>query len=157
MNPPRTRTSRAQWRARMPIALGAVALLLALAVAVGPAGAARHSVLPPTTQPSFVLIQTDDQTLEGLYETFTAFPGAAATRSMPNTIDMIAKRGMTFNRYYVSYPLCCPSRVSLLTGRYAHNTNVKANIQPEGGYTGFSFRQAMSHNLAVWLQAARLW
>ena len=40
---------------------------------------------------------------------------------MPNTLDLIAKQGMTFNRYYVSYPLCCPSRVSLLTGRYAHN------------------------------------
>ena len=50
---------------------------------------------------------------------------------MPNTLDLIAKRGMTFNRYYVSYPLCCPSRVSLLTGRYAHNHNVKGNIQPE--------------------------
>ena len=57
---------------------------------------------------------------------------------MPNTLDLIAKRGMTFNRYYVSYPLCCPSRVSLLTGRYAHNHGVKGNIQPNGGYSGFA-------------------
>ena len=71
---------------------------------------------------------------------------------MPNTLDLIAKRGMTFNRYYVSYPLCCPSRVSLLTGRYAHNHGVKGNIQPNGGYTGFAQRAAMTHNLAVWLQ-----
>ena len=61
---------------------------------------------------------------------------------MPNTLDLIAKRGMTFNRYYVSYPLCCPSRVSLLTGRYAHNHGVKGNVQPNGGYTGFAFRAA---------------
>ena len=33
---------------------------------------------------------------------------------MPATLDLIAKKGITFNRYYVSYPLCCPSRVSLL-------------------------------------------
>ena len=73
---------------------------------------------------------------------------------MPNTLDLIAGKGMTFNRYYVSYPLCCPSRVSLLTGRYAHNTGVKGNVQPNGGYFGFSFRAAYSHNLATWLQGA---
>jgi arylsulfatase A-like enzyme len=72
---------------------------------------------------------------------------------MPNTLNLLAKRGETFNRYYVSYPLCCPSRVSLLTGRYAHNHNVRGNVQPNGGYLGFSFRGAMNHNLATWLQA----
>ncbi len=137
----------------MPIAFGALALLFLLSVAAGPAGAARQSVLPPTEKPNFVVIQTDDQTLEGLYATFTAFPGAAATRSMPYTLDLIAKRGMTFNRYYVPYPLCCPARVSLLTGRYAHNHNVKGNVQPNGGFLGFTFRGAMTHNLATWLQA----
>ncbi len=73
---------------------------------------------------------------------------------MPNTLNLIAKRGMTFNRYYVSYPLCCPSRVSLLTGRYAHNNGVKGNVQPNGGYFGFSFRAAYTHNIATWLQGA---
>ena len=73
---------------------------------------------------------------------------------MPNTLELLAGKGMTFNRYYVSYPLCCPSRVSLLTGRYAHNTGVKGNVQPNGGYYGFSFRAAASHNLATWLQGA---
>ncbi len=71
---------------------------------------------------------------------------------MPNTLNLIAKRGETFNHYYVSYPLCCPSRVSLLTGRYSHNNGVRGNVQPNGGYFGFSFRAAYTHNLAVWLQ-----
>ncbi|MGB7588941.1 MAG: sulfatase, partial [Solirubrobacterales bacterium] len=92
------------------------------------------------------------QTLDELYAAFKAYSGAPATRAMPNTLDLIANRGMTFNRYYVSYPLCCPSRVSLLTGRYAHNHNVRGNVQPNGGYLGFSFRGAMTHNLATWLQ-----
>ena len=99
------------------------------------------------------MIQTDDQTLDGLYATARAYPGAPETRAMPATLDLIAKKGITFNRYYVSYPLCCPSRVSLLTGRYAHNHKVKGNVQPNGGYIGFSFRGAMTHNLATWLQA----
>jgi arylsulfatase A-like enzyme len=133
-------------------------LLCALALSVRPAGAAAPEEEPPLnpngTQPSFVVIQTDDQTLDGLYATFTAFPGAAVTRAMPNTLDLIAKHGMTFNRYYVPYPLCCPSRVSLLTGRYSHNNGVKGNVQPNGGYYGFSFRAAASHNLATWLQGA---
>jgi arylsulfatase A-like enzyme len=138
----------------MPIALGLLGLLAVLCFAVGPASAARNSVLPPVEKPSFVVIQTDDQTLDGLYATFKSFEGAGETRAMPNTLDLIGKRGMTFNRYYVSYPLCCPSRVSLLTGRYAHNHNVKGNIQPNGGFTGFEAQGALTHNLAVWMQNA---
>jgi arylsulfatase A-like enzyme len=123
------------------------ALSLPLAVGREPAGAATR---PP---PSFVVIQTDDQTLDQLYASFTPF-GGAPIYAMPNTLNLIAKRGITLNRYYVSYPLCCPSRVSLMTGRYAHNHNVRGNVPPNAGYTGFSFRGAMTHNLPVWLQQA---
>ena len=56
---------------------------------------------------------------------------AAPIAAMPNTLRLIADKGVTFNRYYVPYPLCCPSRVSLLTGRYAHNHNVRGNVPPE--------------------------
>ena len=73
---------------------------------------------------------------------------------MPNTLSLIGEKGVTLSRYYASYPLCCPSRVSLLTGRYAHNDNVRGNVQPNGGYLGFSFRGANSHNLATWMQGA---
>jgi N-acetylglucosamine-6-sulfatase len=140
-------------RARLSAAVGLLGLLVALALAVvGPASAARQSVLPPVEPPNFVLIQTDDQTLEGLYASYRTFGGGGKTRAMPNTLDLIGKRGMTFNRHYVSYPLCCPSRVSLLTGRYAHNHNVRGNIQPNAGFFGFTYRGAMTHNLAVWLQ-----
>lgn len=151
--------SRLPSRARLALAAALLlALLCALALRAAGAGAAIPTEEPPLDPnpepPSFVVIQTDDQTLDELYAAFTPFPGAAAIRAMPNTLDLIAKRGETFNRYYVSYPLCCPSRVSLLTGRYAHNTGVKGNVQPNGGYYGFSFRAAYSHNLATWLQGA---
>jgi arylsulfatase A-like enzyme len=140
------RQSRASRSTRLALAAGLLALLCLVTVV-----AQRSSATAATPQPpSFVVIQTDDQTLEGLYATF----GQPKLQAMPNTLNMIAKRGMTFSRYYVPYPLCCPSRVSLLTGRYAHSHGVKGNIQPNGGYFGFSFRAAMSHNLATWLQGA---
>jgi arylsulfatase A-like enzyme len=135
-----------------------LALLCALALGAGRAHAVEVEEEPPldpnSEPPSFVVIQTDDQTLDGLYAAFSAYPGAPKTRSMPNTLELIAGKGATFNRYYVSYPLCCPSRVSLMTGRYAHNTGVKGNVQPNGGYFGFSFRGAYEHNIATWLQGA---
>jgi N-acetylglucosamine-6-sulfatase len=143
--------NRLHLRARMPLAAtGLLALLCALALSIGQARGATGA----EQRPSFVVIQTDDQTLDGLYAAYSAYPGAPATRAMPNTINLIAKRGMTFDRYYVSYSLCCPSRVTLLTGRYAHNHNVRGNVPPEGGYTGFSVRNADSHNIATWLQGA---
>ena len=141
----RPEQSRASHSARLSLAAGLLTLLCLILLA-GP----RPSAAAEGQPPSFVVIQTDDQTLDQLYASF----GQPKLQAMPNTLNMIAKRGETFNRYYVSYPLCCPSRVSLLTGRYAHNNGVKGNVQPNGGYFGFSFRAAYTHNLATWLQGA---
>lgn len=38
------------------------------------------------------------------------------------TLDRIAARGVRFANAYSAAPLCCPSRASLATGRYAHQT-----------------------------------
>ncbi|MFN8163223.1 MAG: sulfatase [Solirubrobacterales bacterium] len=160
---PRTQL-RALAAARLALAVSLLALLGSLALAAvqsaqaapsgAPASPAKTSAAASAKQrPSFVVIQTDDQTLEQLYASITP-PGGAPLYAMPNTLNLIAGRGITFNRYYVSYPLCCPSRVSLLTGRYAHNHNDRGNVPPNGGYTGFKARQAYTHNLATWLQAA---
>jgi N-acetylglucosamine-6-sulfatase len=144
--------SRAPLGARLAAAAALLALLAGLVFAnAQKAGAASASAFPPE-EPSFVVIQTDDETLDQLYEVFNA--GGVEVPTMPNTLSLIAGRGITFNRYYVSYPLCCPSRVSLMTGRYAHNSNVRGNVQPNGGYTGFKSRGALTHNIATWLQGA---
>jgi arylsulfatase A-like enzyme len=144
----RTEQSRAGRGIRLAVIAAGMLALLCLLTTSGPQSS---SAAAATTQPpSFLVIQTDDQTLDGLYAAF----GEPRLQAMPNTLNLIAKRGMTFNRYYVSDPLCCPSRVSLMTGRYAHNNGVKGNIQPNGGYFGFSFRAAYSHNIATWLQGA---
>ncbi|HEU4461005.1 MAG TPA: sulfatase, partial [Solirubrobacterales bacterium] len=150
---PHSSSSRAQARARLVVAAALLALLSALVFAglrgAESAGAAAQSA---QQKPSFVVIQVDDGTLDQLYASLNV--GGIDVQAMPYTLSLIAGRGITFNRYYVPYPLCCPSRVSLLTGRYAHNHNVRGNVPPNGGFTGFKARQAYSHNLAPWLQAA---
>jgi N-acetylglucosamine-6-sulfatase len=143
----RLEQSRAIRGISLCLAAGVLALLCLLAASERSRSSATAATI---ARPSFLVIQTDDQTLDQLYAAF----GQPKLQAMPNTLEMIAKRGMTFNRYYVPYPLCCPSRVSLLTGRYAHNNGVKGNVQPNGGYFGFSFRGAYTHNLATWLQGA---
>lgn len=149
---PHPSPSRARTRWRLAVAAALLALLACLVFAsrgAESAGAAQQSA---AQRPSFVVIQIDDGTLDQLYASLNV--GGIDVQAMPYTLSLIGGRGITFNRYYVPYPLCCPSRVSLLTGRYAHNHNVRGNVPPNGGFTGFKARQAYNHNLAPWLQAA---
>ncbi len=147
-----TMTNRPRCGSRAAVMTAFLLALLALCALVisGGAAAAKKKVKP---RPNVVVIQTDDQTLDELYASYTP-PGGQTIYAMPYTQQLIGARGETFSRYYVSYSLCCPSRVTLLTGRYAHNHNVRGNVQPNGGYSGFAARAAYDHNLAVWLQRA---
>jgi N-acetylglucosamine-6-sulfatase len=91
-----------------------------------------------SSRPSIVLILTDDQrwdTLDG----------------MPNVRQELAAHGVTFANGFVSDPLCCPSRASILTGQYAHSTGVWQNKGANGGFDAFH----QDHStIATWLQAA---
>ncbi len=146
---PRIR-SRARAAAALVLAAGLLAALCALAGGTADRAQARA---PIKVRPNFVVVQTDDQTMNELYAAFRP-AGGAEIRAMPNTLRLIADKGVTFTRYYVSYSLCCPSRVTLLTGRYAHNHNVRGNVPPNGGYPGFASRSAFTHNIATWLSRA---
>ena len=56
---------------------------------------------------------------------------------MPN-VDRLGREGVYFNNCYVQNPLCCPSRYSILTGRYPHCHGVLANwYAPREGETSF--------------------
>lgn len=56
-----------------------------------------------------------------------AFTGAAV--QTPN-LDRLRARGTTFERAYVQYPVCNPSRSSMLTGLRAEQTGVTGNDTP---------------------------
>jgi N-acetylglucosamine-6-sulfatase len=116
------------------LVLGAIALLAG-------AGPARAQEAPPDDRPdgpNVVLVMTDDQTV----------PDMAV---MPRTRRLIGRAGVTFTRSFVSYPLCCPSRATYLTGQYAHNNHVLC-LYPAcgGGYRRLDTREY----LPVWLERA---
>jgi hypothetical protein len=72
-----------------------------------------HPEAPPTTstRPNIVFILTDDQDLHLNSLDYT-----------PLTKKHLLDRGTFYSRHYVTVALCCPSRVSLWTGKTAHNT-----------------------------------
>jgi arylsulfatase A-like enzyme len=45
-------------------------------------------------------------------------------------IDRLADEGISFENAYTSFPLCCPFRASIMTGKYAHNHGLYANHYP---------------------------
>lgn len=72
-------------------------------------------------QPNILFIISDDQDLT-----------LGSTDYTPLTDKYIKEKGTFFQNHFVTTALCCPSRVSLWTGRQAHNTNV-TDVRPPYG------------------------
>jgi arylsulfatase A-like enzyme len=72
-------------------------------------------------RPNIVFILTDDQDLHMNSLDF-----------MPLTKKHLLDEGTFFKRHYCTIAVCCPSRVSLWTGKAAHNTNVTDVLPPYG-------------------------
>lgn len=97
----------------MKLLTAALALLLSFASAN-----ASSDSKTPDKRPNLVLIIADDLAWDdvGCY-------GHPTIRT-PN-IDRLAKEGMRFTRAFVTASSCSPSRASMLTGRYPHNTDAE--------------------------------
>lgn len=46
---------------------------------------------------------------------------------MPRTMRYFQRQGVSYPNAFAVTPRCCPSRATILTGRYAHNTGVRGN------------------------------
>jgi N-acetylglucosamine-6-sulfatase len=90
--------------------------------------------------PNIIFILTDDLSMN-------------LVQFMPHVLAM-EQRGVTFSHYFVSDSLCCPSRSSIFTGRYPHDTGVFKNVGNDGGYLIFRSRGNEQATFAVALSAA---
>ena len=112
-------------------------MLAALFAAQG----AQAQVLSPDDRPNVVLINADDLS-SGDYGRVDALRRATG------------KKGLTFRNGYVTTSLCCPSRVSTLTGRYVHNHGVERHVGPDTGEDKFRRIGGDQSTVATWLDAA---
>lgn len=72
--------------------------------------------------------------------------------AMPKTKALVADTGMDFSNMFITDPTCCPSRATMITGRYPHNTGVYDNSPPDGGYEAFA-AGAQNDTIGTRLQA----
>lgn len=70
---------------------------------------------------------------------------------MPEVDKRIVSEGIHFQNAYVSQSLCCPSRATILTGMYPHNTGVLSNGGPHGGVEAFRKQGLEQRSVANWL------
>jgi arylsulfatase A-like enzyme len=89
----------------------ATAFALLVSDAFHPIGASAQS----EPRPNILIFVTDDQRATGWLSV------------MPKTRKYFVRGGVTFPNTFATTPLCCPSRASIFTGRYAHNTGVRGN------------------------------
>jgi N-acetylglucosamine-6-sulfatase len=75
---------------------------------------------------------------------------------MPHVKELLQGHGMTFVNAFVHTPVCCPSRSSILTGRYLHHGHLAHNNSIAGNCYGAAWRNHTEphHTFAVHAQKA---
>jgi N-acetylglucosamine-6-sulfatase len=132
-------------RAALCAAVGVLFGAFGASVGAGPSAGVvtpgRASVGDNLPRPNIILIMTDDMASTDL-------------ASMPAVNSLLVKQGTRFRHALTPFSLCCPDRLTMLTGQYAHNHGVLGNDTssfPMGGYAGFS---SDSNTVATWLHDA---
>ena len=114
-------TQRVHRAVAVVISLAAVAAMMFVGARVSLESAASGSAEPRGVvdseardrRPNVLLVVTDDQT-----------KGTVNATVMPNVMRYLVAGGRTFSNFFIADPLCCPSRASIMSGRYNHNNGV---------------------------------
>ncbi len=93
-------------------------------------------------RPNVILILTDDLDARLLEEHLADYPN----------IRKLAAEGTSFENAFVTDPVCCPSRATILRGQYAHNHRIVGNWWPRGGSKKFRLLNLGLSTVATWLQ-----
>jgi N-acetylglucosamine-6-sulfatase len=101
--------------------VGCAAAVLALGACTSP-----PSGTAPVEHPNFLFVLVDDM-------------DAGLLGYLPH-VKQMQQQGVTFANFTVTDSLCCPSRASILSGKYPHNTGVLTNEPPDGGFDVFHHR-----------------
>src|ERR671920_830588 len=102
-------------------AMASVGLLGTLETGDGLLGEKQGADAQSDSRPNIVFVMTDDldeRSMEDL---------GSLSQLMGGT------NGATFQNAYVTDPLCCPSRATILRGQYPHNHGILGNNSREGG------------------------
>jgi N-acetylglucosamine-6-sulfatase len=124
--------------------VGRALLLFGVCLGLGfflPPGEIERGSKEAVGRPNIVFILTDDLDV-------------ASVSKVPSLKGYMADKGMTFDNAFVTYPLCCPSRATILTGQYPHNHLVRSNGPPIGGFKTFRELGRERSTLATWLDDA---
>ncbi len=108
--------------------------------AAAPSPPPAAALAPGEKRPNIVFILTDDLSLN-------------LVQYMPHVLQM-QKDGVTFSNYFVTDSLCCPSRSSIFTGRFPHDTGIFRNTGNDGGFHEFHRRHEEQTTFAAALSAA---
>jgi N-acetylglucosamine-6-sulfatase len=138
VSPSRVAADRRPALTRLLVVLVALACAgLTLQATTAPGRAAPR----PDPRPNIVFVLTDDL-------------DSSLLRYMPH-VRALAARGTSFADYIVADSWCCPSRASILTGEFPHNTGVRNNgTLPDGGFDAFQSHGDEDRTFAVHLHDA---
>src|SRR6266545_5678914 len=127
-------------RSHRSLALTAVTAVALLAGAAGTHATLAATGTPAATRPNVVFVLTDDLSWN-------------LVAHMPQ-VQRLQADGLTFNHYTVTDSLCCPSRSSILTGRFPHDTGVFTYGGADGGFDYFHDHGEEGQTFATALQAS---
>jgi N-acetylglucosamine-6-sulfatase len=93
-------------------------------------------------RPNIVFILTDDLSWNLVNPRFA-----------PHIVQL-EQQGEAFTNYFVADSLCCPSRATIFTGLFPHDTKVVTNVPPTGGYRKFQSEHLARKTFGVALRQA---